>query len=87
MKINKEQLERLLIAHWTEFINPREIINIITTQTKLVKKELIQNIKITRFEFYNNCFTIWIELSYNSENVLLEFQNNHLNDLILKKIV
>lgn len=87
MKINKEQLEKLLIAHWTEFLNPREIITMIVTQTKLVRKELIQNIKITRFEFFNNYFTIWVEFSYDSENILLEFKNNHLNDLILMKIV
>jgi hypothetical protein len=87
MKINKEQLETILIAHWTEFLNPREILNMISTQTDLTIKNSIKNVKVTRCEFINNKFIIWVEFNYNLENILLELETDYFNNIIIKNIL
>lgn len=87
MKINKEQLETILIAHWTGFLNPREIIDMISTQTELTDKNSIKNIKVTRCEFMNNKFTIWIEFNYNLENILIELETDYFNNIVIKRIL
>jgi len=87
MKINIEQLENILIAHWTEFLNPREIIKLINSQPQFVDTNLIKNIKITRFELSNNKFIIWVEFEYNSSNALLELESDIFNELNIKNIL
>lgn len=87
MKINKEQLEKILIAQWTEFLNPREIITLITTNQNFTNKTLINNIKVTRCELFNNKLTIWIEFKYNQKDNLIELQTDEFNNINIIKII
>lgn len=64
MKIlNATELEKILIANWTAFLNPREMIKF--TTEALNKKNIngpITSLVVTRFEATSAGFLIWIEL-------------------------
>lgn len=87
MKINKEQLEKILIAQWTEFLNPREIITLITNNQNFTNKTLINNIKVTRCEFFKNKLTIWIEFNYNQKDNLIELETDEFNNINIINII
>lgn len=57
MEINIQNLEKLLIKNWSSVISPREIKYFLETKTKTK----ILNFGISRFEWLNNYFIIWIE--------------------------
>lgn len=72
------KLEKLLIKHWTEFIEPKEIINLArsTAERQLgYSPPNIQNLKITRFELVNSNFVIWIDF-------IIKNQNSNVNTTI-----
>jgi len=54
--INKEKLENLLVAHWTEFINIQELLKYLGHPNKKVQK-----LTISRFERTNTGFIVWLE--------------------------
>ena len=65
MKINLEKFETILLRHWTEFIDVRELLSV---ETQFVKTHLnidghIKQLTISRFELTDHGFIIWIECS------------------------
>lgn len=88
IKVDTYKLEKTFIAHWTEFIDIREIrnfcLNIIDNFCNINKPYNIKQLSISRFENENNNFIVWVEVIViqNSKqiNITIEclLQSNHL---------
>jgi hypothetical protein len=62
--IDTEKLEKLLIANWTAFLQPREILKFVIEQAKTVNIDSpISNLSISRFELNDYGFLVWIEFN------------------------
>jgi len=73
--INTEELEKILVANWTAFLQPREILKFTIEQAKTVNIDSpIGNLSISRFELKNYGFLIWIEFSSNQTKGTIEAQ-------------
>ena len=61
--LNKTKFEQLLIAHWTEFLNAREILDFVAgqAQSSLKVNGPINKVTLTRFELDGNGFILWFE--------------------------
>ena len=78
--LNVEKLETLLLSSWDQFLNIRELREIV--KTTIIEKIGYPNLQvkkfsISRFELVNNGFLIWIETTIqeneNQINITLEF--------------
>jgi len=78
--LNVEKLETLLRSSWDQFLNIRELREIV--KTTIIEKIGYPNLQvkkfsISRFELVNNGFLIWIETTIqeneNQINITLEF--------------
>ena len=68
MIIDTIELEKILIANWTAFLNPREMIKIATEQAR--KNNMngpINGLTVSRFELNSNGFLVWMEFSANNQ--------------------
>lgn len=74
MKINIIELEKILLANWTAFLNPREIISFITAETTKNNEtnDPISSLTVSRFELTQNGFLIWIDFKSNNKQTTLE---------------
>ena len=54
--IDKEKLENLLVARWTDFVNIQELLKYLGHPNKKVQK-----LTISRFELTDSGFTVWLE--------------------------
>lgn len=65
--INTKKLEKMLIKHWTDFIDVRAVIafvkHIVVAELNFTSKCQILKVKISRFEPKNNFFIVWLETS------------------------
>lgn len=63
--IDKNKLEKILLANWTKFINYKNLLPFI---------EKSKSIKLSRFELVDDGFIIWIE--FDSGTTELKIHNN-----------
>ncbi len=73
MNIQTKQLEELLLANWTKFINIRELTNFATIQCN----NPVKKITLSRFELLNDGFLVWAECHTNCDNYTVEFTINN----------
>lgn len=68
--LNTEKLEKLLIKNWTEFIDIRLMLD----YSKQLATDLgftsphVNRVTVTRFEFVENGFLVWLEYSIQTGN-------------------
>ena len=73
--INPEKLEKLLVAHWAEFMNVRSLMEgaakiIAASENTGIRK--VQKLTVSRFELADNGFILWLECKINEENFTVE---------------
>jgi hypothetical protein len=72
MNIDKENLERLLLSHWTSFINPRRLLDFVQNSSQ----SKIDKISLSRFEFVDKGFLVWVEYYCDGDNHTTELLIN-----------
>jgi hypothetical protein len=83
MIINKENLEKILVTNWTQFVDIKLLRTFVQTEVSKnlnsfisipVKRNKINanNISISRFYSFNNGYIIWIEFILYIENKIVE---------------
>jgi len=81
--LNIQELEKLLIANWTAFLNHREIFKILTDQTKNnTINGPINGLTVSRFELKPKGFLIWMEFNSNQVAYTTELILNFDGELI-----
>jgi hypothetical protein len=75
MKINTQQLEKLLCKKWIEFIDTREIFSylqkVAVQNLNLNEKYQTTNVKFSRFEIQSNHFIVWIDYSLSMGKIVV----------------
>jgi hypothetical protein len=63
LKLKKDTLEHLLISNWTNILDVREVIKLVTDvmSNKTNCQYKFDKLIISRFEPQDDCFLIWIE--------------------------
>lgn len=91
--LDTEKLEKVLIIHWPEFIDPRQMIQFIK-ETAVQKLQYspachVRKVSFSRFELKNNGFLIWTEVNISQGkdeiNTTMEFFLNNDGNFIFKE--
>lgn len=63
---NPTKLEEILIANWSAFFDARKMMNFVKNEIKthLDLDVTVQQLVLSRFEFTNKGFLIWLEFSF-----------------------
>lgn len=62
--LDKEKMEEILVAKWTEFLNVRKLLQFtkdIAIKYLSLPESCVNEIKISRFEFSSKGFILWLE--------------------------
>ena len=73
--LNLEKLEKLLLTHWTEFIDARSLMASASQAIALFEEMepcKIQKLTVSRFEFVEYGFLLWLECRIGEENFTVE---------------
>jgi hypothetical protein len=77
MQINSQKLETLLIANWSQFINPRELLNYASEHARsffgLMSQAHVNHLTISRFELTEQGFVVWIDYTIEKVRGTSEF--------------
>ena len=81
MLINPEQLEKILIQNWTRFIDARNLMKLsveFAQQTyNIDPNNKVDSLTISRFQYENHCFLVWLEYKIGSEKFTSEIYLSH----------
>lgn len=82
--IKKNDLEKLLVSHWTEILDYRLLLD---SLRELVVPNKIKSYKITRFDIFPQGFALWVEVTLQLQpsnvNKIFEFFLSNTGDLFL----
>jgi hypothetical protein len=83
MSINKEKLEKLLIANWTKFLDSRQLLSLATQYAKPIdSSKKPESLTISRFELTDKGFIIWLDFTINNKNVTSEILLFHSGEVL-----
>ena len=74
--INTQKLEEIILQHWTEVIDKRTLLKsakeLGVAHLNLSPDTSINQISVSRFEFTQKGFLMWIEFKVNKNNYTIE---------------
>lgn len=70
---DREKMEELLVANWSQFVSYRELLAL-TLEAAKIKKEEIKGsrISLSRFSPENQGFVVWVEFSFQLQPSVVE---------------
>jgi len=72
MYINFQELEKLLLKNWANFLDPRKCLDFVKEQVDANVPDKIQKLMLSRFELSENGFILWMEFASGSSNYTTE---------------
>ena len=74
--INSEKLEKILVAHWTEFMDVRELMSSASSViSNLEEKQCkVNKLTISRFELVEDGFIVWLECKVGDDSYTVELE-------------
>ncbi len=79
--LNKEKLEQLLLANWTDVLDKKQLFQFISNHSGINDTYKIHKMTLSRFEIVEEGFILWLEYSLLLTDKTLQITNEiHLSN-------